>query len=208
MLVACHRPVLKVELREGGENLLVNGGFEAEDGLCAGWEPWEDGYAVGAGRRRSGAAYCRNEEPLRRGIGQRVMLGQTRPTPLLVRGWSKAREVSGGRDSEYSLYVDLIYADGEEVWGQHAPFDTGTHGWQEGRLLIRPAKPIRELSVYGLFRGHTGEAWFDDFGLYEMGGGEAAVFDGLPVASGGGERNALEIEIGAGQVQGLILETR
>lgn len=171
-------------MQDVGKNLLVNGGFEADGGEFAGWELWEDGYAVGPGRRRTEAVRCRNEEPLRRGIGQRVVLAQRRPRPLLVSGWSKASQVSGRRDSEYSLYVDLIYADGEEVWGQHAPFDTGTHDWQEGRLLIRPAKPIRELSVYGLFRGHTGEARFDDFGLYELGGGAAAVFDGLPVAKG------------------------
>ena len=181
MLCGCAGPLLEVRSQEGGDDLLINGGFESHVVAFAGWEPWEDGYEVGEGRRGSRAVYCRNAESLRRGIGQRVVLEQERPLPLLVSGWSKALEVSGGRDSEYSLYVDLIYDDDEEVWGQHAPFDTGTHDWQEGRLLIRPTKPIRELSVYGLFRGHTGEAWFDDFALYEWGGVGMAVFDGVAV---------------------------
>ena len=181
MLCGCAGPLLEVRPQEGGINLLINGDFESHVAAFAGWEPWEDGYEIGEGRRSSGAVYCRSAKPLRRGIGQRLVLDQECPLPLLVSGWSKAIEVSGGRYSEYSLYVDLIYDDGEEVWGQHAPFDTGTHDWQEGRLLIRPTRPIRELSVYGLFRGHTGEAWFDDFALYEWGGEGMAVFDGVAV---------------------------
>lgn len=183
-LCGCARPLMEVGTHVEGADLLINGGFQESEGAFSGWEGWEDGYEVGKGRRSSQSVYCRNDEPLQRGLGQTLVLDQKRPASLLVSGWSRAREVSGGRSTEYSLYVDLTYDDGEEVWGQHAPFDTGTHDWQEQRLLIRPAKPIRELKVYGLFRGHIGEAWFDDFAVHELEGGGMATIDGLPVTRG------------------------
>jgi len=180
--LGCTRPLLPVLSQGEGPNLLGNGRFEEEHlGAFADWVPWEDGYRAGVGRTQSRGAYCHNPTPRRRGIGQRVTLAQKRAAPVLVSGWSRAREVSGNRNSGYSLYVDLIYEDGEELWGRHAPFDTGTHDWQEQRLLLRLNKPIRELTVYGLFRGHSGEAWFDDFAVYEWGGEGMTVFDGVPV---------------------------
>jgi hypothetical protein len=45
------------------------------------------------------------------------VLQRTVPVPLVIRGWSKAEEVSGGTDSGYSLYADLIYDDGTPLWG-------------------------------------------------------------------------------------------
>lgn len=178
----CAAPVLRVVAGPAGPEQLVNPGFAASGKEFPGWEPWTDGFAVGPGRSGSTSVHCANPEPRQRGIGQRVDLDQTIPAPVLVQGWSRAEKVSGGRDTEYSLYVDLTYQDGEEAWGLHAPFDPGTHDWQEQRLLVRPPKPIRELRVYGLFRGHLGEAWFDDFSVAPMTG--AALFDGQPVSAG------------------------
>ena len=66
-------------------------------------------------------------------------------------------------NNDYSLYVDLEYADGTPLWGQTAPFAVGTHGWQRRQVLIVPAKPVRSASIHALFRNHTGTAWFDDF---------------------------------------------
>jgi len=55
----------------------------------------------------------------------------------------------------------------------------GTHGWVRREVTIMSQKPIKTLLVYGLLRGHTGTAWFDDFVAYmpKQGG----IFDGTPV---------------------------
>ncbi len=100
---------------------------------------------------------------------QSLELDQQQPLPLVVRGWSKAKNVSGSADSNYSLYVDLTYADGTPLWGQTAEFRCGTHDWERKELIILPEKPVKRLSVYCLFRGqHTGTVWFDDVSLEEV----------------------------------------
>ena len=44
------------------------------------------------------------------------------------------------RDADYSLYVDLVYADGTPLWGQTAQFRTGTHDWEAREMIILPEK--------------------------------------------------------------------
>ncbi|HID24530.1 MAG TPA: hypothetical protein EYP14_19325, partial [Planctomycetaceae bacterium] len=102
--------------------------------------------------------------------------------------------MSGTPDNNYSVYVDLIYEDGTPLWGQAAPFDTGTHDWQYREVLIVPEKPVRQITVYGLFRGHSGTVWFDDFSLRQLQVPQgAAFFDGALVAkpAGAGAAGAL-----------------
>jgi len=166
-------------------NLLQNGDFEQLDaGAFPHWFPYKDGYQVveGRGRRGSTAAYCRPTNNAQCGIGQTLQLDQGAPAPVLVRAWSKAVRVTGRPDAHYSLYLDVYFRDGQPLYGQHSPFDTGTHGWQERTVLVVPRKPIQRISIYGLFRNHGGQAWFDDFEAHELTGQEVTVFDGVSVA--------------------------
>ncbi len=105
------------------------------------------------------------------GFVQGVTLNQTKPVPLEVGGWSRAEGVSGDPDSDYSVYVDVVYGDGTFLFGQVAKFSCGTHDWKHRSVTIRPEKPIRSLSLYVLLRGHTGTVWFDDISLKEVSGG-------------------------------------
>ncbi len=57
---------------------------------------------------------------------------------MIVSGWSRAQNVNGTPDTDYSLYTDITYQDGNNLWGQAAPFRTGTHGWQRVEFLIQP----------------------------------------------------------------------
>src|SRR5205823_4531610 len=119
------------------------------------------------------------------GASQTVMLNQRTAAPVVVRGWSKAREVSGSADSGYSIYIDLTYADGTPLWGQTADFRCGTHDWERRELVIQPEKPVRSLTVYCLFRGHTGKVWFDDVAVEAVRvSGNAVLFQGVPVQLG------------------------
>jgi hypothetical protein len=164
--------------------LLTNGGFEGgagRDGKGGGipdWLPFEQGYDIDRQIVRNGAQSLRCDsanEQSRRGGYVRLTLNQTRPIPILVTGWSKADAVSGTPDSDYALYIDLEYMDGTSLWGQTAPFRTGTHDWERRQALVLPTKPIRHLLIYALFRRHRGTAWFDDFYARELGGEQ--VFD-------------------------------
>ncbi|WP_165249744.1 hypothetical protein [Paludisphaera soli] len=147
------------------------------------WMPWESGFV-----REGDAFVCDNAASTRarRGASQRVVLDQRAPAPIVASVWSQAEGVSGGADSDYALYLDLIYDDGMPVWGQAAPLKVGTHDWQEARVTFVPARPIREVSVNLLFRNHAGKVQFREPRLgvvaAESGG---AVFDGVSVVPQG-----------------------
>ncbi|MBD3182849.1 hypothetical protein GF312_11200 [Candidatus Poribacteria bacterium] len=183
------------------ENLVKNGNFESlQDKQIQGWSAYKQGYETGPGQGRGGsvAAYCRNENAGdQKGISQTLELDQKRSLPLLVRGWSKAENVSGGRSSGYSLYVDITFQDGTNLWGQTGNFSTGTHDWEKQEVYIIQGKPIKRLNIYGLFRGHKGQVWFDDMEVFEMGGGESSLLDGVPV-------DLSEVSTGEDYVMGLF----
>jgi hypothetical protein len=103
------------------------------------------------------------------GAAQNMTFDPPQGQTLAIEGWSKAENVSGQRGSNYSLYVDLAYADGGNLWGQVATFDTGTHDWQFSRTLIPADRPFKSANVHLLFRGHGGTAWFKDvrFGVWD-----------------------------------------
>lgn len=168
---------------------LSNGGFEqtapnASGALQAvGWDRYGLGCTVDAAEHHAGANSIRcHNDAVTAGYGaaHMVTLNQTTPRPVVVSGWSKAEGVDGSADIDYSAYVDLTYTDGTALWGQTAAFDTGTHGWQRRHLLIFPAKPIRSMTVYALFRYHRGTVWFDDFDAREL--PPTSLFDGQPVS--------------------------
>ena len=105
---------------QAGENLLRPGG----------WRPYEKGF-----QREGDWFVCDNgtDARLRCGVSQSVMLNQARPAPIIASCWSRAKEVGGSADSDYSLYLDLVDADGTTLWGQAASFGTATHDWHAAR---------------------------------------------------------------------------
>jgi len=155
-----------------GAELVRNGDLETMggDGL-AWWSAWRKGYQVDRTVRHGGAvsARCRNDAPGEEsGLSQTIQLDQAVPLPVMAEAWSKAEGVSGAADNGYSIWADVEYFDGDHLWGQAAAFGVGDHGWQKRTLAIIPGKPIRSVSIYGLFRGHTGVVWFDDFSVRQV----------------------------------------
>lgn len=168
-----------------GRNLLVNPSLEeGREPSIPGWEGWGLGFQLDEevlykGKR---SARCESNSPEREyGLGQVVVLNQEKPLPILAQCYSKAEDVSGAPDSGYSLYLDIDFVDGTHLWGRTANFSCGTHDWEMGRVWVFPEKPIKQVIVYGIFRGHTGKVWFADFALYQLEG--VKVFDGVPVIS-------------------------
>jgi len=128
------------------------------------WQPYERGFT-----KTNDVFVCDNGTAAgRRGVWQRVELNQKSPQPIVASVWSKAKNVSGGRDSGYSLYLDLQYADGTPLWGQTANFATGTHDFERREVLVLPDKPVKSVSYHLLLRGHFGHASFRDAELRTM----------------------------------------
>lgn len=180
-------PVLKVvKPSVAGTALLRNGGFEqVQNNRAVGWNPAPQGHRLGPGEGRSGSTALVCENPTGQGwfgASQTLRLNRTHRVPVVVRAWSRAENVSGSPDSGYSLYVDIVDADGTPLWGQTGNFRCDSHDWEQREFLIVPDKPIQTLTFHCLFRGHAGTVWFDDLSVEEVPSGEEAVlFEGVLV---------------------------
>ncbi|MHC4424476.1 MAG: hypothetical protein ACYSYV_00095 [Planctomycetota bacterium] len=164
-------PVKKVlARRHAGENLLD----------ANAWRPWQKGF-----QQKESIFICDNASDARvqRGISQTVALDQTTPEPIVAVAWSKAEGVRGSRNSDYSLYLDLVYSDGSPLWGQTDLFNVGTHDWEEAKVVVFPEKPIKSASFHMLLRRHPGRALFRDPELRVIRPpAGACLFDGVPVS--------------------------
>lgn len=87
-----------------------------------------------------------------------LALNQTEARPFTVRTEARCERGPGGtRTRAFSLYVDLVYMDGDHLWGQTADFAPDPQrGWRAGTVTVIPAKPVRSASVYCLYRGLPG----------------------------------------------------
>jgi hypothetical protein len=172
---------------QGGE-LIRNGGMEGgsgNDGHGGGipeWAPYGAGYEVDR-REHHGGDQCIRCDSLnanaQHGAQITLNLNQTQPVPIRVSGWSKADGVHGLLPADYSLYIDALYTDGTPLYGELSAFRAGTHDWQRRQVLLLPTKPLKTVTIYALFRNHTGTAWFDDFSAQAAGG--ASRFDSQPI---------------------------
>ena len=170
-----------------GENLLK----------AAAWRPW------GKGFQRVGDEFVCDNGPdatADRGVSQHVRLDQTQPRPIIATAWSKADGIGGTRDRDYSLYLDLIHTDGTPLWGRITPFRTGTHDWQQAKVVVLPAKPVRSLSFHMLLRRHAGKAWFRGARLWELRTPKgSALFDTVAVTMRGPAKEGFQVrDVAAG----------
>jgi hypothetical protein len=158
------------DLRDAGESVL-------EPNVWVGWQKGFD--------RQDEIFVCDNgsDGQVQRGVSQTVTLNQTKPEPIVAVAWSKAEGVGGSRNSDYSLYLDIIYSDGTPLWGQVDSFNVGTHDWESGQVLVFPEKPIKSVAFHLLLRRHTGKAWFrsPQLRVIKPPAG-ACMFDGVAVS--------------------------
>ncbi|HAK94909.1 MAG TPA: hypothetical protein DCM87_07870 [Planctomycetes bacterium] len=160
------------------------------------WRPWGEGFA-----REGNTLVCDNAGAAgaQRGASQTVVLDQTAPAPIRAVAWSRAENVGGGPDSDYSLYLDLLYADGTPLWGQTAAFSAGSHDWERREVVVFPDKPVKSLSFHLLLRRHSGKAFFRDPELRQAAAPEGFIsFDGVPVTLAGPAREGLQLRDVAG----------
>jgi hypothetical protein len=133
---------------------------------------------------------------------QTLLLNQTVARPMVLRGWSRHEQpraqaeqtmtigqteqaptaAAASRTPDYSLYVDLHFVGGGALYGQSATFDRTAGGWQFAERVINVSKPIKDATVYLLYRRQTGTAWFDDIFLAEA-DPDLALLPGVRVAA-------------------------
>jgi len=133
--------------------------------LTAGWQAYGDGFAAAQGAGRSGDSSIVCESPDAssvRGASQQLTLDHEEPQTITLTAWSRCEGVSGRKDPHYSVYVDAVMEDGTVFNGHNTPFEVGSHDWQQAELVLTPPQPIRSMTLYLLFRKHSGKAWFDD----------------------------------------------
>lgn len=148
-----------------GENLVVNPGFDQHaDGRAAGWNPLQKGYElVPEGRDGGWCVKCSSETgDTTLGIGQTITFAEPVQHPLLFSAWSKT---TGTEGYEYSLYLDVHYADGTAVWGRNVHCRRDAWEWNRVAGLFTPEKPVARVGVFVSFQRMQGTAWFDDISV-------------------------------------------
>ncbi|UCG60083.1 MAG: hypothetical protein JSU70_11280, partial [Phycisphaerales bacterium] len=168
------------------------------------WRPWQRGF-----ERRGDIFICDNgaDDQVQRGVSQTVVLNQTKPEPIVATAWSKAQDVGASRNSDYSLYLDLVYSDGTPLWGQVDTFSVGTHDWEKAEVLVFPAKPVKSVSFHMLLRRHAGEAWFRDPELRVIRPPVGAcLFDGVAVSFKGSPREGFQVRDVAAETDFVAIE--
>jgi len=202
------------------ENLLVNGDFENVSAFINGqkpWSPWQvswsyvastnarslyarpfvspdgSGQASATTARYSLQVSCSTKASCAStgtGATQEIVIAKPSSEPIMVSGWSRATNVTGVRDSNYALYLDVYYQDGTLALIVDAvhfacssqsriltgilhrtasvpvtlsvPFNVGTHEWEYQMAVFQPTKPVKRVFVLLLFRQHFGTVEFDD----------------------------------------------
>ncbi len=161
-----------IKVEEVQANLLQDNSFSlSSGGVFTHWGTHGNGYTVAGTEGRGGGSAAKMSAATPNqtyGVFQHKELNRTYTRPLLVTGWSKATGVGGSTNADYSLYADILYYDGTAQWGLNMPFDTGTHDWEMKQIYFDPVKPVKSITVYGLFRNHTGTVLFDNISVEEL----------------------------------------
>lgn len=121
--------------------------------------------------------------PYENGMRYSLALHQKIPTPIFMSAESCSEGVPHGGDSNYSLYLDILYEDGTPQWGVAEPF-SASGKWEKKSLVFFPEKPIRSISAYLLFRNLPGKVEFRNSFLAQASFQENQPFfnfDGMPV---------------------------
>lgn len=157
-------------------NFIPNFSFEFDintDGIPDFWKPYKNNFEYDTSGlnaqhlKRSVKVFNRNEQDAG-GLYTIIKLNQSEPKPILVAGWSKAENVSGSKDNDYSIYADFYAKDGTPWYARTSKFNTGTHDWEYSGTIHVPQMPIDKGYIYCLFRKHSGAVWFDNVFVGEV----------------------------------------
>ncbi|XP_077862728.1 uncharacterized protein LOC144344802 [Saccoglossus kowalevskii] len=144
------------------ENGFQNGDFESEGA----WSLYHDGFSYVDEEVYTGSFSIKvTLDDVTKYAGARQILtfpDGDFPTHMVVYGWSKAVDVVGNKNSDYSIYCDIIKSDDTPSWSHTANFNVGTHDWEEQQTQIHIEDGIKQATCYALFRKKTGTVYFDN----------------------------------------------
>ena len=80
--------------------------------------------------------------------------------PILLS--AKCRSQSERINDQCSLFLDVFYDDETPLWGMSTSFPAGHYDFRHGERGFIPAKPIRSIQTFLLFRKSEGTVWFKD----------------------------------------------
>jgi hypothetical protein len=133
----------------------------------------------------------------RQGAAQLVSLNQTAPQPIVLRAFSKARDVATSEEvvlntpaarrhhfdtregHTYCMHLYLDYQDGQWPEVHTVPFSPGTHDWEQKSIRVEPSRPVKTAMVLLEFHQPEGAAWFDDLSLTSGAGGNLLAAPGF-----------------------------
>ncbi len=117
-----------------------------------------------------------------RGAVWGITLNQDVAVPFTVTAESRSMSSGGSPSPDYSLYIDITYADGSKLYGQTAYFvQDPARGWQKRSVTVMPDKPVSRFSAYLLFRNRAGKVRFRAPTLQLFSGERFAIYDTCPV---------------------------
>lgn len=116
-----------------------------------------------------GTITVKNTEGKSGGVVYHININQTEATKVQVSGESKCDEGTKFKNpSDYALFCDFTYTDGTKKYGFIQSFDATNREWQKKNGIFTPAKPIKQIRLYVLFRNNTGAATFKNITVKEV----------------------------------------
>ena len=94
------------------------------------------------------------------GVNEREVFKYDEPdkSPVWFGGESRCEGV--GEGGEYSVFLDIYFADGSHAWALQAMFPRGSHDWVRREVLYAPPKPVSRMHLYRMLRKTSGKAEF------------------------------------------------
>eukprot|EP00003_Mantamonas_plastica_P032595 TRINITY_DN893_c0_g1_i2.p1 TRINITY_DN893_c0_g1~~TRINITY_DN893_c0_g1_i2.p1 ORF type:complete len:1008 (+),score=174.89 TRINITY_DN893_c0_g1_i2:619-3642(+) len=100
------------------------------------------------------------------GASQTVVLNQKNAIDLTIAGYSKAFNVTGVKDRNYGIAVDILFVDNIKITDAFsANFNPGSHDWEYAEGHYTVTKAIKSVDVKINLKIHQGRAVFDDIFL-------------------------------------------
>ena len=108
-----------------------------------------------------------------------LKLNQREASPFKVVAESLAEATPSGFNArDYSLYIDITYADKSHLYGQVAEFSPRPGlGWQRRSVTVCPDKPIKVANCYLLYRFRPGRVRFRAPSLQTFEGQAITLYD-------------------------------
>jgi len=97
-----------------------------------------------------------------------IELNQEQPHTIVVSTEGKGVGIAPFRDpSQYCVYVDIQYKDGDSLYGQVISFFEGTHVIHYKELVLPVTKPVKLLTAYIMLQT-GGNAFFRSFSVRQQ----------------------------------------